>query len=162
FENHHLKPLTAQVNISFNHLKGTLRGLHYQVSPAAEAKCFRCIQGGNYHVIIDMRPQSSTYLQHFGVELTAQNRLSLYVPELFAHGYQAMNDGSEALYWVSEFYTPGCERGIRYDDPAFGIKWPLPISKISQKDAAWSFFKGNSSGPSISNTELSNSQVSNP
>ena len=140
FEKQGLKPVTAQGNLSFNRAKGTLRGLHYQLPPAAEAKYFRCISGSNYHVIIDMRPASPTYLKHFGIELSAQNRLALYIPELFAHGYQALTDGSEALYFVSEFYTPGCERGLRYDDPAFNIHWPLPIGTISEKDASWPFF----------------------
>lgn len=140
FESNNLKPVTAQGNLSINHRQGTLRGMHYQVAPASEAKCFRCIQGGNYHVIIDMRSSSPTYLQHVGVELTAQNRRALYVPELFAHGYQALADGSEALYFVSEFYTPGCERGLRYDDPTFKIEWPLPVSVISPKDASWPLF----------------------
>lgn len=140
FEAHGLKAAIAQCNLSLNYQQGTLRGLHYQTAPAAEAKFLRCIQGENYHVIIDLRPESATYLRHVGVELSAQNRRGLYVPELFAHGYQVLTDGSEALYSVSEFYTPGCEQGIRYDDPTFQIDWPLPVSQISSKDAAWPLF----------------------
>jgi dTDP-4-dehydrorhamnose 3,5-epimerase len=140
FAEHGLKPTTAQCNLSWNAHQGTLRGMHYQVLPAAEAKLFRCIQGANYHVIIDLRPDSPTYLQHVGVELSATNYQALYVPELFAHGYQSLSDGSEAFYMVSEFYTPGCERGIRYDDPTFQIDWPLPVSEISSKDLSWSLF----------------------
>ncbi|WP_035984963.1 dTDP-4-dehydrorhamnose 3,5-epimerase [Leptolyngbya sp. KIOST-1] len=138
FESHGLKPVGVQCNMASNFSKGTLRGLHYQVPPAAEAKFFRCIRGANYHVVVDMRPDSSTYLEHFGVELSADNRLGLYIPEMFAHGYQALTDESEAFYMVSEYYTPGCERGLRYDDPTLNIQWPLPVTTISEKDTAWS------------------------
>ncbi|PZO37023.1 MAG: dTDP-4-dehydrorhamnose 3,5-epimerase [Shackletoniella antarctica] len=142
FEDHGLKPVGIQCNLASNYLKGTLRGLHYQVQPAAEAKFFRCIQGANYHVIVDMRPDSPTYLNHYGIELSAENRLGLYVPELFAHGYQALTDDSEAFYMVSEYYTPGCERGLRHDDPALNIRWPLPVTTISEKDTAWPLLPG--------------------
>lgn len=141
FEEHGLKPTVAQCNLSFNYKAGTLRGMHYQTPPAAETKLVRCTKGGIYDVIIDMRPDSPTYMQHIGVELTADNRRALYVPELFAHGYQALTDGAEVVYQVGEFYTPGYERGIRYDDPAFGIEWPMPITVISEKDAAWTPFE---------------------
>src|SRR3712207_2144495 len=137
FEEHGLKPTVAQCNSSFNHKKGTLRGMHYQVPPAAETKLIRCTQGAIYDVIVDMRPDSPTYLVHIGVELTAENRRALYVPEMFAHGYQALTDGAEVTYQVSEAYTPGTERGLRHDDPALGLSWPLPVSVISPKDAAW-------------------------
>jgi len=140
FEQHGLKPTVAQANVSWNHKKGTLRGMHYQVRPAAETKLVRCTTGGIYDVIIDLRPESPTYLQHFGVELTAQNRKALYVPELFAHGYLTLTDGAEVFYQVGEFYSPGYERGIRYDDPKFGIQWPVPIEVISDKDAKWAPF----------------------
>jgi dTDP-4-dehydrorhamnose 3,5-epimerase len=142
FENYGLKSVGVQCNMASNFHQGTLRGLHYQVPPAAEAKFFRCIRGANYHVIVDMRSDSPTYLEHFGIELSASNRLGLYVPELFAHGYQALTDGSEAFYMVSEVYTPGCERGLRYDDPTLGIRWPLPVTKISEKDTAWPLLPG--------------------
>lgn len=132
-----LKPTVAQGNSSFNYKKGTLRGMHYQVAPATETKLVRCIQGAIYDVIIDMRPDSPTYMKHEGVELTAGNRRTLYVPELFAHGYQTLTDNAEVIYQVGEFYTPGYEKGLRYDDPAFGIEWPLPVSLISEKDAGW-------------------------
>lgn len=137
FKTHGLKPVVAQCNLSFNHKRGTLRGMHYQVPPAAETKLLRCTQGSIYDVIVDMRPDSPTYLQHIGVELSAQNRRALYVPEMFAHGYQALTDGAEVVYQVGEFYTPGYERGLRYNDPLLEIEWPLPISEISAKDAAW-------------------------
>ncbi|GAA6619903.1 dTDP-4-dehydrorhamnose 3,5-epimerase [Scytonema sp. NUACC26] len=137
FEAHGLKPTVAQCNLSFNHKKGTLRGMHYQLLPAAETKLIRCISGAIYDVIIDMRPESPTYLQHIGVELTAENRRALYVPEMFAHGYQALTDGAEVVYQVGEFYTPGYERGLRYDDPFFNIQWPMEVTVISDKDKNW-------------------------
>lgn len=141
FEAHGLKPMVAQCNMSFNHKAGTLRGMHYQLPPAAETKLVRCTKGAIYDVIIDMRPDSPSYLQHIGVELTADNRRALYVPEMFAHGYQALTDGAEVVYQVGEFYTPGYERGLRYDDPAFGIEWPMPVTVISEKDSAWALFE---------------------
>jgi dTDP-4-dehydrorhamnose 3,5-epimerase len=141
FEAQGLKPTVAQCNLSFNHKAGTLRGMHYQVAPAAETKLVRCVRGAIYDVIIDLRPSSPTYMQHIGVELSEDNRRALYVPELFAHGYQTLTDGAEVSYQVGEFYTPGYERGIRYDDPAFGIEWRSPITVISAKDAAWAPFE---------------------
>lgn len=141
FEEHGLKPVTAQSNLSFNHVAGTLRGMHYQLPPAAEAKLVRCTRGAIYDVIVDLRPDSPTYLAHVGVELSEDNRNALYVPELFGHGYQALTDGAEVVYQVSEFYTPGQERGLRYDDPALGIDWPLPVTVISDKDRSWPAFE---------------------
>ncbi|MBW4692022.1 MAG: dTDP-4-dehydrorhamnose 3,5-epimerase [Lyngbya sp. HA4199-MV5] len=141
FEEHGLKPTVAQCNLSFNYKAGTLRGMHYQVAPACETKLVRCTKGAIYDVIIDMRPDSPTYMQHIGVELTEENRRALYVPEMFAHGYQALTDGAEVVYQVGEFYTPGYERGLRYDDPVFKIEWPMPVTVISEKDAAWSLFE---------------------
>lgn len=137
FEAHGLKPIVAQCNLSFNYKKGTLRGMHYQIPPATETKLIRCIKGAIYDVIVDMRPNSPTYLQHIGVELTDKNRRALYVPEMFAHGYQALTDETEVIYQVSEFYTPNTEKGLRYDDPLLKIKWPLPVSEISEKDNNW-------------------------
>ena len=141
FEEHGLKPMVAQCNISFNYKKGTLRGMHYQLSPAAETKLVRCTRGAIYDVIIDIRPDSPTYMQHFGIELTADNRKALYVPEMFAHGYQALTDDAEVVYQVGEFYSPGYEQGLRYDDPTFGIEWPIPVTVISEKDAKWPPFQ---------------------
>lgn len=137
FAEHGLKPTVAQCNLSFNHQKGTLRGMHYQITPATETKLIRCTQGAIYDVIVDMRPESPTYLSYIGVELTATNRRALYVPEMFAHGYQALTDGAEVVYQVGEFYTPGYERGLRYDDPILDIVWPLNVTEISQKDLTW-------------------------
>lgn len=137
FEEHGLKPAVAQCNLSFNYKKGTLRGMHYQTPPAAETKLVRCVKGEIYDVIIDMRPESPTFLQHIGVELTADNHRALYVPEMFAHGYQALTDGAEVLYQVGEFYTPGYEKGLRYNDPFFNIQWPMEVTEISEKDLNW-------------------------
>ena len=139
FEEHGLNPKIAQCNLAFTAKKGALRGLHYQIPPATEAKFFRCIQGRNFHVIVDMRSDSPTYLKHVGVELSPENRRALYVPELFAHGYQTQEDNSEALYQVSEFYSPGHEAGLRYDDPKLSIDWPIPVSVVSEKDTSWPF-----------------------
>ncbi|MGH8001736.1 MAG: dTDP-4-dehydrorhamnose 3,5-epimerase [Brasilonema sp.] len=141
FSAHGLKPTIAQCNLAFNYKKGTLRGMHYQVAPATEVKLVRCTHGAIYDVIIDLRPESPTYKLHIGVELTAQNRRALYVPEMFAHGYQTLTDAAEIVYQMSEFYAPEYQSGLRYDDPAFGIEWPLPISEISQKDTCWSPFE---------------------
>lgn len=137
FAAHGLRPQVAQCNLSFNHKAGTLRGMHYQLAPAAETKLVRCTRGAILDVIVDLRPGSPTYLQHVTAELSEDNRRALYVPELFAHGYQTLTDGAEVSYQVGEFYTPGSERGLRHDDPRLGIVWPLPVSVISDKDAAW-------------------------
>jgi len=140
FAEHGLKPTVAQANVSFNHQAGTLRGMHYQVPPAAETKLVRCTRGAIYDAIIDLRPDSPSYLEHFGIELSEHNRAALYVPEMFAHGYLTLTPGAEVVYQVGEFYTPGYERGIRYDDPAFGIHWPAPIALMSPKDESWPAF----------------------
>lgn len=140
FEQHGLKYNTAQCNVSFNHHKGTLRGMHFQIAPATEVKIVRCIRGAIFDAIVDIRPDSKTFGRWIGVELSADNRKALYVPEMFAHGYQTLEDNTEVTYQVSEFYTPSAARGYRYDDPAFGIRWPLPVSKISTRDEAWGPF----------------------
>jgi dTDP-4-dehydrorhamnose 3,5-epimerase len=137
FEEHDLVPRVVQANISFNKRKGTLRGMHYQVAPYAETKLVRCVRGALYDVIIDLRPDSPTYMQWLGVELTDENYRMLYVPEGFAHGFQTLMDNTEATYQVSQFYTPGAEGGVRYDDPAFGIEWPIDVQVISDKDGSW-------------------------
>ena len=137
FEAHGLTPHVVQANISLSKWKGTLRGMHYQVAPYAEAKSVRCIRGAIYDVIIDLRPDSPTYMQWLGVELTAENYRMLYVPEGFAHGFQTLVDNTEVTYLVSQFYTPEAEGGARYDDPAFGIEWPLEVQIISDKDKSW-------------------------
>jgi dTDP-4-dehydrorhamnose 3,5-epimerase len=142
---HGLEPRVAQSNLAFSHRAGTIRGMHYQVPPAAEAKLVRCIRGAIWDVIIDLRPDSPTYGRHFGVELTEENRRALYVPELCAHGYQTLTDRAEITYHVSQSYQPDLERGLRYDDPYFGIVWPLPVTRISPKDSSWPAFRAQDS-----------------
>ncbi|MEL7354097.1 MAG: dTDP-4-dehydrorhamnose 3,5-epimerase [Cyanobacteria bacterium J06560_5] len=137
FEERGLNPVVNQSNLSFNRQKGTLRGMHFQIPPATETKLIRCTRGAIFDVIVDLREDSPTYLAHVGVELSAENWRSLYVPDMFAHGYQTLTDNTEVLYQVSEFYTPSYERGLRYNDPNLNINWPLPVSTISTKDADW-------------------------
>lgn len=137
FGDHGLKPLIAQANVAFNKFKGTMRGMHFQYPPAAETKLVRCTRGGILDIIVDLRPESPTYLQHVAVELTGDNHRALYVPERFAHGYQVLADGTETSYQVGEFYTPGVEGGLLYNDSRLGLTWPLPVTEISGKDAAW-------------------------
>ncbi len=137
FEELGMEPGIVQCNLSYNYAAGTLRGMHYQDETAPEAKLIRCTRGAIVDVIVDMRPDSPTRLQHVAVELSAENRLALYVPPLFAHGYQTLQDDTEVTYQVSGWYTPTAERGLRYNDPALGITWPVPVSSTSDKDAAW-------------------------
>ena len=137
FEELGLRPMVAQYNVSYNRTKGTLRGMHYQLAPSTEAKFVRCISGTVYEVFIDLRPDSPTYSQHVGVELTSESFRALYIPEMCAVGYQALTDGAAVLYHVSAYYAPDHERGVKHDDPAFGIRWPLPVTNLSGKDAAW-------------------------
>jgi dTDP-4-dehydrorhamnose 3,5-epimerase len=137
FADHGLKPFIAQANIAFNRRKGTLRGMHFQFPPAAETKLVRCTRGAILDIIVDLRPESPTYLEHVSVELSADNHRALYVPERFAHGYQVLEDVTETSYQVGEFYTPGAEGGLPYDDPRLGLSWPLPVTEISDKDRSW-------------------------
>lgn len=132
-----LDPVIEQTNVAFNHRAGTLRGLHYQVEPQTEAKLVRCYRGAILDVIVDLRPDSPTFLRHIAAELTEDNRRALYVPHQFAHGYLTLTDRTEVLYHHSRAYAPGFERGLRYDDPALGIAWPGAVTTISEKDAAW-------------------------
>jgi dTDP-4-dehydrorhamnose 3,5-epimerase len=124
----------VQCSISFNQRKGTVRGLHYQTPPHEEAKLVRCTLGTIYDVVVDLRPDSPTYLKHFAIQLTQDNRKLLYVPEGCAHGFQTLADGTEVVYQMSEVYSPACSAGHRWDDPAFGIDWPLEVSVISERD----------------------------
>jgi dTDP-4-dehydrorhamnose 3,5-epimerase len=137
FAAHGLKPVIAQANLAFNRIKGTLRGMHFQFPPTAETKLVRCTRGGILDIIVDLRPESPTYLQHIAVELTEDNHRALYVPERFAHGYQALEDKTETSYQVGEFYTPGSEGGLVYNDPRLGLQWPLPVSVMSDKDQVY-------------------------
>jgi dTDP-4-dehydrorhamnose 3,5-epimerase len=141
FESHGLESRLVQANISLTKKKGTLRGLHYQVAPHEETKIIRCTRGSVYDVVVDLRPNSPTYMQWLGVELSADNYRMLYVPRGFARGYQTLEDKTEIFYHVSEFYTPAAERGIRYDDPVFGISWPLRVEEMSDKDKSWPDYK---------------------
>ena len=127
----------VQCNTSWNAVKGTLRGLHYQLPPSSEVKLVRCTAGALLDVIVDLRPDSPTYLQSIAVELTATNRLALYIPQMFAHGFQTLEDGTEIFYQMSEFYAPKLGRGLRYNDPKLGINWPLSIASISEQDLDW-------------------------
>jgi dTDP-4-dehydrorhamnose 3,5-epimerase len=129
-----LEPEWPQCNISFNRTRGTMRGMHYQAAPFEEAKLVRCTMGGIYDVIIDLRPASPTLKQWIGVELTADNRRMLYIPEGFAHGFITLRDDTEVFYQMSEFYAPGSARGVRWNDPAFGISWPIDVVVISDQD----------------------------
>lgn len=137
FAQHGLDAQLAQASISFNHKRGTLRGMHWQAEPHGEVKVVRCTSGAIYDVIVDVRPESPSYLRWIGVELSATNRRALYIPKGYAHGFQTLADDTEVFYFISAFYVPEAARGARYNEPAFDIKWPLPISIIAAKDEAW-------------------------
>ena len=137
FVAHGLDTDYVQQNTSFSARKGTLRGMHYQVSPYAEAKLVRCIKGALVDVIVDLRRDSPTYMNHESFELDEENRRQLYVPRGFAHAFQTVSDNVEVNYLVSAPYVPSAERGLRYSDPALRITWPLPVTVISDKDASW-------------------------
>jgi dTDP-4-dehydrorhamnose 3,5-epimerase len=134
FDQHGLCREIVQVNNSFSKQRGTLRGLHYQLPPKAEDKIVRCLRGAFFDLIVDLRPQSPTFLQHFGVELTADNRKMLFVPKGFAHGFLTLADDTESFYLVTEFYSGAHERGLRYNDPKLGIRWPFEPLVVSDKD----------------------------
>jgi len=136
-----LKTSIAQCNISFNKNRGTLRGMHFQITPRAEAKLVQCTRGAIYDVIIDLRPDSLSYCAWTGVELTADSHRMLYIPEGFAHGFQTLDDNVEVFYHMFEFYSPDHARGVRWDDPAFGVIWPLPNPIISERDGSYPLFE---------------------
>lgn len=141
FKEHGLATDMVQSNVSFSKKRGTLRGLHYQVEPYQEAKLMRCTKGAIFDVCIDLRPDSSTYKQWFGIELTDKNHKMLYVPQGFAHGYEMLEDNTEVFYLVSEYYHPESERGIRWNDLSFKIDWPIKENLIiSGKDRNWPEF----------------------
>jgi dTDP-4-dehydrorhamnose 3,5-epimerase len=137
FEEQGLAKEFVQCSISSNRTQGTLRGVHYQESPACETKLVRCTSGAIYDVVVDLRQDSPTYLEHLGVELTAQNRRALYIPEMFAHGLQTLAEETEVFYQISQFYAPDKSTGLRFDDPKLGIRWPLPVTVINDKDMNW-------------------------
>jgi len=134
FEQHCLSSELVQCNISFNRQRGTLRGMHYQSAPYEEIKLVRCTKGAIYDVIIDLRPGSQTFREWFSLELTEDNRKMLYIPEGFAHGFLTLKDNTEVIYQMSEFYAPGHAKGVRWNDPAFNIMWPMDVKVISEKD----------------------------
>lgn len=127
----------VQCSTSFTPLRGALRGMHYQRVPHSEVKLVRCTAGAVHDVIVDLRPGSLTYGQHVAVELSAQNRRALYIPEMFAHGYQTLTDNAEVFYQMHTYYAPESATGVRYDDPKLGIAWPLPPTLVGDKDQAW-------------------------
>ncbi len=142
FAAHGLISTIAQVNLSYTRERGTLRGLHFQAAPHAEAKTVRCVRGAAYDVIVDLRAGSPTRTRWFAVELTAGNRRAVYVPPGFAHGFQALTDDVELIYLVSAFYAPTHARGVRWDDPAFGIDWPLTPVRMHERDRTYPDFAG--------------------
>jgi dTDP-4-dehydrorhamnose 3,5-epimerase len=140
FAKHGLKTTIAQANIASNLKKGTLRGMHFQYPPAAETKLVRCPRGAIVDIIVDLRPESPTFLEHVAVELNEENQRAIYVPERFAHGYQVLRDNTDTSYQVGEFYFPDSEGGLMHDDPRLKLKWPLPVSAISDKDQKFPTF----------------------
>lgn len=134
---HGLQANVAQANSSFNHRRGTIRGMHFQLPPAAESKLVRCTRGAVEDIVVDLRPESPTFLKLFAVELTPDSGLSLYVPERFAHGYRTLEDCTEVSYHVGEFYTPALERGLRFDDPLLKLPWLVDEAIVSDKDRSW-------------------------
>ncbi len=130
----------VQSNLSLTRRRGSIRGMHFQKPPSKEGKLVRCVRGAIHDVIIDLRRESKTYLKHHAVTLKAGAELSLFVPSGFAHGFQTLTDDSEVLYLMSDFFAPALSDGVRWDDPAFGIDWPLPLSEISERDANYPDF----------------------
>jgi len=142
FASHGLKTHWVQCSISFNRTKGTLRGMHFQSAPFQETKLIRCGNGAIHDVVIDLRPESGTYKQHLAFELSSENGKMLYIPENFAHGFQTLMDSTEVVYQMSQFYAPEHSQGVRWDDPAFGIKWPSDHRIIIDRDRSYSDFVG--------------------
>jgi dTDP-4-dehydrorhamnose 3,5-epimerase len=149
FADHGLNPALVQCSLSFNRKRGTLRGMHYQARPHEEAKLIRCSMGAIHDVIIDLRPGSATYKKWLGVELTAESRRMLYVPEGFAHGFITLVDATEVIYHMSTLFHADSARGVRWDDPAFGIRWPMPPAVIAPRDQQYPDY----TGPSASSGE---------
>ena len=139
FRERGLNPRLVQCNVSFNQKRGVLRGMHYQAAPYPEAKLVRCIRGKLFDVIVDLRPDSASFRKWHGVELAEGGLEMMYVPEGLAHGFQTLEDNTELLYLMSEFYHPECSRGVRWDDPAIGIEWPIPQPIVSDKDRSYDY-----------------------
>ena len=142
FAAHGLNPSVAQCNVAFNHKKGTLRGLHYQVAPFEEVKLVRCTRGSLYDVCVDLRPGSPTFKRHFGAVLSSRRHNMVYIPEGFAHGLQTLEDDTEVFYQMSQVYSPESARGVRWNDPAFGIEWPAAVRTMTEKDKTYPDFRG--------------------
>lgn len=142
WEAQHLDSRMVECNISFNAKRGTLRGMHYQAAPHAQAKLVRCTAGAIYDVLIDVRPDSPTFKQWVAAELTAENRRMFYVPEGLAHGFQTLEDDTEVFYQMSAYYAPESAQGVRWNDPAFGIEWPLAVEVIASRDASYKDIDG--------------------
>lgn len=137
FAEHGIDFLPVQANMGLSIKKGTVRGMHFQIAPALEAKLVRCTRGSVYDVVLDVRPESPTYGEWYGIELSAENGRMLYVPEQCAHGYQTLEEYTEIYYMTSGYYTPNLARGIRFDDPAFRIRWPIAPTVVSEQDRNW-------------------------
>lgn len=137
FATHGLQPMVAQASLSFNATRGTVRGMHFQYPPAAETKYIRCTKGEVLDVIVDLRPESPTFLKHVAVNLSAENKRGLYVPQRFAHGFMTLADETELTYLISESHAPNAEGGFRYNDPTISVSWPLSVSVISERDTKW-------------------------
>jgi dTDP-4-dehydrorhamnose 3,5-epimerase len=140
FAAHGLNPTVAQANTGFSRRRGTLRGIHYQVAPHLESKLVSCARGAIYDVVVDLRPGSPTFTRWLAVELSADDGKQVYIPEGCGHGYQTLTADAEVYYQASEFYAPGSAHGVRYDDPSFGIRWPLEVTSISEADRSWPDF----------------------
>lgn len=136
----------VQINHSYNKIKGTIRGMHFQSPPFQEVKLIRCISGSVFDVIVDLRQKSPTFLQYFSIKLSAENKKMIYVPKNFAHGFQTLSDNSELIYHHTEFYNPKTDSGIRFDDPKLNINWPLEPKMISEKDCSYKFMETNFKG----------------
>ncbi len=141
FSERGLEPAVVQCSVSFNHRRGTVRGMHYQAPPSEEVKLVRCTRGAIHDVILDLRRGSPSFKRHAAVELDAESGVAIYVPAGVAHGFQTLADGAEVFYQMSEFYDPAAGRGVRWNDPAFSITWPLPVSVISGRDLAFDDFE---------------------
>lgn len=140
----------AQESISWNRHRGTVRGLHFQRPPHAETKIVRCARGAIFDVIVDLRPRSPTFLRWEAFELTAADHRAIYIPKGLAHGFQALTDDTEVAYQISAFHVPEAAAGFRYDDPAFGVRWPLPVTMISERDLSWPAFEADALSSSAS------------
>jgi dTDP-4-dehydrorhamnose 3,5-epimerase len=151
FEEHGIHFLPVQSNMGLSVSRGTIRGMHLQVAPALEAKLVRCTRGSAFDVAVDVRPESSSYRRWAGVELSAENGRMLYVPEHCAHGFESLEDNTEVLYMTSAFYTPEAVRGVRFDDPAFDIQWPVAATVVSEQDRNWPLFEKQQPQASFSN-----------